>query len=984
MSTAWTGDGTTQAGPELRSPFNHELWGESADSWEADAWAAPEIGHEVTSAGVRAGRLEVARVPLLARHRGNAPALVLRWNDMPALPQEVDVVVHLHGYSRPGMRLPRHIEPYSGLDLAPVDAAAGRGRSRPTLTVLPRGDFTGVKQKHGNLYRYTFPALVAKDALPKLVRFSLQQFAAEVGGRAPRVARLILTAHSGGGQPLMEILKHHDPHEVHVFDALYWRPGPLVEWARCHIRQDRGGTPSGALRVFYGRGTRRFSRQLLEAISAELGPALADRYRIEKSTLGHWQIPRQYGWRILADPAADVPNAEREPLVRREAFEVDLEDDDFEAAPFHEWEESEDSEEAEDPELVAATAAYEALPSAFEVSDLDRASSFSEAEEAEDEHEALSAAHQAVDLQEENPLWEAEEAEGDFELGIETSQYEALSAAHEAADLAAEDALWEVWEAEDEEGVESGEVELGESEAFLEDLYSLEPVFEEETGETVTFPSGATLRVVSGPTGDGEEHYDPNATGNPLLDTSESIRSTRLSTSFTVGELAFSGGRHFDKARIDPQLVRCLQKLRHHVGKAVRVTSGYRPYLYNVDLYKKRDKKPTKSRHSSGQGADVKIAGMTGLEIAKAAIDACGTEIGVGIGGNYAHIDVRGKWAYWTYPREKPPNERWVAEINAHRRQRLAAGPTAAPAAAPAHDGAPSAGVATQMLDALGRGLWDTAVRIAIGAGITDVNRLTNMLFYLRHPELRGKRIEPHQRELAREWTEIRDRWVKPGLHGAPPSPPSSPVPPRQPRTTRWLANAWARYRCAKHLMVPVYLMSNRTPVNPETVEAFERLAATLESTGYHPSSTWVYVCRQIRRGTGAWSLHAYGLAVDIDPRCNPHRRTRAPLRFPRSGTQSERCEEVRRGTADTAFTAEQIAAVEAIRTVDGLQVFAWGGRWRNSKDTMHFQIDVSPDELRRGLAATSVAAGEWALETSADAAAGEDVEDSESGVSQC
>jgi hypothetical protein len=39
---------------------------------------------------------------------------------------------------------------------------------------------------------------------------------------------------------------------------------------------------------------------------------------------------------------------------------------------------------------------------------------------------------------------------------------------------------------------------------------------------------------------------------------------------------------------------------------------------------------------------------------------------------------------------------------------------------------------------------------------------------------------------------------------------------------------------------------------------------------------------------------------------------------------------------APVISTPAQIAAVEAILTLDGLQVFAWGGRWRNAKDAMH------------------------------------------------
>ena len=78
----------------------------------------------------------------------------------------------------------------------------------------------------------------------------------------------------------------------------------------------------------------------------------------------------------------------------------------------------------------------------------------------------------------------------------------------------------------------------------------------------------------------------------------------------------------------------------------------------------------------------------------------------------------------------------------------------------------------TQIQEALRGGLWDTAVRLAMGTGVTDVNQLTDTLFYLLHPELRGRRIDPSQRDLAREWTEIRDRRVRPVLEsrGRPPS----------------------------------------------------------------------------------------------------------------------------------------------------------------------------------------------------------------------
>ena len=299
-------------------PYAAEAWHWTyRPSKDAELWAG-----EVGAAGVRQGRLEVGAVPALEGHRGKGPALVLRWNDMPATAAEVDVVVNLHGYSRPWLSLPRDIEPTSGLDLSPVGGDTGRGRTRPTLTILPRGNYTGVKQRGGSLYRYTFPALDGtdgrRDGITRLIQFSLDRFAAAAGVAAPRVGRLILTAHSGGGEPLLRILRFLDPHEVHVYDALYWEPSALADWARRHIAHDRTAGRGGAMRVFYGRGTRTYARRLGDALAGQAGGGLERWYRVEASPLGHWEIPRTYGWRILADASADVPRATREPAAQRE------------------------------------------------------------------------------------------------------------------------------------------------------------------------------------------------------------------------------------------------------------------------------------------------------------------------------------------------------------------------------------------------------------------------------------------------------------------------------------------------------------------------------------------------------------------------------------------------------------------------------------------------------------------------------------------
>ncbi len=239
------------------------------------------------------------------------------------------------------------------------------------------------------------------------------------------------------------------------------------------------------------------------------------------------------------------------------------------------------------------------------------------------------------------------------------------------------------------------------------------------------------------------------------------------------------------------------------------------------------------------------------------------------------------------------------------------------------------------------------AAATAIAAGERSENVLTNLVFAARHPELGGRAIRPGESALAAEWLQIRETLVRPALRGL--GTPAT-AGTGQPRSTTWISQAWKEYYCAESKMVTVQVLSTRTPVNPETVGAYARLAHALSSTGYQASSTWCYICRSIA-GTSTPSLHSYGLAIDVDPTCHPFRTRSGLVRFSNRGSQAERCRDVAADAADTAFTPGQVAAVEAIRTVDGLRVFAWGGRWRSAKDAMHFQIDVSPAELRRGLA---------------------------------
>jgi len=237
------------------------------------------------------------------------PDLVLRWNAMTA-PRRIDVVVHFHGNNnmQKDMHVVDDILAISGLDFADPDHPSIPGRQRPTLAILPRGEFIGNS-------RFRFPSLVRPGGLDKLIDDCLRQLADATGVKAKR-GRLVLTAHSGGGITVEQILAHTDPDpdEIHYFDAFYSKPFNLISWAQRHITRDAGPSQpfqrSGALRALYfDTGTKDNMAQACAALRKALAgaPGLGERYRIEETSTGHCLIPRRYGWRLLADSAATLP-----------------------------------------------------------------------------------------------------------------------------------------------------------------------------------------------------------------------------------------------------------------------------------------------------------------------------------------------------------------------------------------------------------------------------------------------------------------------------------------------------------------------------------------------------------------------------------------------------------------------------------------------------------------------------------------------------
>ncbi|MGH7678997.1 MAG: M15 family metallopeptidase [Gemmatimonadaceae bacterium] len=172
-------------------------------------------------------------------------------------------------------------------------------------------------------------------------------------------------------------------------------------------------------------------------------------------------------------------------------------------------------------------------------------------------------------------------------------------------------------------------------------------------------------------------------------------------------------------------------------------------------------------------------------------------------------------------------------------------------------------------------------------------------------------------------------------------------------RSTAALRAAWRDWECKEARMAVVDFGPDRIRVVPSTKDAWTALAQVMASHDYRirPADTDSYNCRPITGGTGL-SLHSYGIALDVNWDTNPYLKTPTgrKVRYSSRRSQDARGDDVRAGGADTDMTSAMIDDIRAIKTVDGRSVFAWGGDFKTVKDSMHFQIDLTPAEMERGI----------------------------------
>ena len=124
--------------------------------------------------------------------------------------------------------------------------------------------------------------------------------------------------------------------------------------------------------------------------------------------------------------------------------------------------------------------------------------------------------------------------------------------------------------------------------------------------------------------------------------------SEKLTENFKLSEFKCKDGTHVPEELFENVQLLCdnLQVLRDHIGKPIRVISGYRSPKYNRRIGGAR-----KSQHMTAKAADIKVSGMTPAEVKSAIVslikDGKMMKGGIGLYKTFTHYDVRGRNARW-------------------------------------------------------------------------------------------------------------------------------------------------------------------------------------------------------------------------------------------------------------------------------------------------------------------------------------------------
>jgi len=122
----------------------------------------------------------------------------------------------------------------------------------------------------------------------------------------------------------------------------------------------------------------------------------------------------------------------------------------------------------------------------------------------------------------------------------------------------------------------------------------------------------------------------------------------KLEENFSLSEFRCKDGTDVPEELIEniKKLAKNLQVIRDHIGKPIRVISGYRSPSYN-----KRIGGAKRSQHMRATAADIKVSGMSPSEVKAVIVELIKSgqidSGGVGLYKTFTHYDTRGRNARW-------------------------------------------------------------------------------------------------------------------------------------------------------------------------------------------------------------------------------------------------------------------------------------------------------------------------------------------------
>lgn len=114
----------------------------------------------------------------------------------------------------------------------------------------------------------------------------------------------------------------------------------------------------------------------------------------------------------------------------------------------------------------------------------------------------------------------------------------------------------------------------------------------------------------------------------------------KLSEHFRVREFRCQDGS--DTVLVSEELVEVLEAIRNQFGQPVTINSAYRTTSHNAKVGGS-----AKSQHLEGTAADIRVGGVTPLEVAQYAEEVLGKAGGIGLYGTFTHVDVRANRSRW-------------------------------------------------------------------------------------------------------------------------------------------------------------------------------------------------------------------------------------------------------------------------------------------------------------------------------------------------